>query len=404
MESQKVKKGDTVETTIRDVAFGGDGVGLVNDLVIFVPFAVDGDRIRVELAGLKKKFARGEIKEILEPSPQRTAPVCPYFARCGGCRYQHIRYPHQLELKERQVREAFARIGKFPVPPLAPAKPSAAIYNYRGKAEYHINCGGENTIAIGFVHVSGSGVVDIRECMIVDDSINRACEAFRNALRAGEEKLRGRRLTLWSDAAEGGAISDLSSSSSVTRFVGSRSFLVPSRGFFQANCSMVETLAAEVIDLCALTGRETVLDCYCGSGLFALFALPRARRVFGIEGDRNAVRCAAINMGEEGKSKAKFFPGDAARVMGTEFVKGRMAVDVVILDPPRTGCSRKVLDALVALKPERVVYVSCNPATQARDCRYLAERGFLLKRLLPIDMFPQTGHIEVVGLLERREE
>ncbi len=399
-----MKEGDVVETTIRDVAFGGDGVGLVNDLVIFVPFAVDGDRIRVNVTGRKKKFARGEIREILEPSPYRTVAVCPYFGRCGGCRYQHVRYPHQRELKERQVREAFARIGKLAAPPVAPLIPSSRIFNYRGKAEYHVSRGPENTLAIGFIHVSGSGVVDIAACLIVDDSINRACSEFRKALFAGEEQLRGTRLTLWSNQpgkAEVRAIPGSGHPPHVERFLGDRRLLVPSGGFFQANLSMVEALAAQVIDMCALTGRETVLDGYCGSGLFALLALPHARRLFGIEADGDALRCAAINLGAEGNDKAQFFPGDVGKVMGKEFVKRRVKVDVVILDPPRTGCSRKTLDALAALRPDRIVYVSCNPATQARDCGYLAERGFALKRLQPIDMFPQTGHIEVVGLLER---
>jgi tRNA/tmRNA/rRNA uracil-C5-methylase (TrmA/RlmC/RlmD family) len=399
-----MNEGDIVETTIRDVAFGGDGVGLVNGMVIFVPFAVDGDRIMVEVTGMKKKFARGEIKEILEPSPYRTAPACRYFGRCGGCRYQHVRYPHQLELKERQVREAFARIGKLAFPPVVAVKPSSRTVHYRGKAEYHVSRGPENKMEIGFISVSGSGVVDIEECLIVDDSINRACGEFRKVLLADEEKLRGTRLILWSGPpGEVGvrAIPHSGCPPQIERFVGDRRLLVPSGGFFQANLFMVEALAGQVIDMCALTGRETVLDGYCGSGLFALFALPQARRVFGIEADRDALRCAAINLGAEGNDKATFFPGDVGRVMGREFVKRRVKADVVILDPPRTGCSRKALDALAALQPDRVVYVSCNPATQARDCGYLAERGFALKRLQPIDMFPQTGHIEVVGLLER---
>ncbi len=399
-----MKEGDRVTTTIRDVAFGGDGVGVVNGMAIFVPFTVDGDRVLVEVTGMKKKFARGELREILEPSRHRTVPACPYFGHCGGCRYQHVGYLRQLELKERQVREAFSRIGKFTSPPVQSVRPSPRIFNYRGKAEYHVSGGPEKGLEIGFIHVSGSGVVDIGECLLVEDSINRACTKFRKALLAGEERLRGTRLAVWSalPGEEAGTVAaGAGHGAQVARVVGPRRLLVPAGGFFQANLSLVEELVAQVIDLCALTGRETLLDAYCGSGLFALFALPRACRVFCIEGDEEALGCAAANLGAEGKDKARFFAGDVGRVLRKEFVKGGLKADVVVLDPPRTGCTRRALDALAALQPGRIVYVSCNPATQARDCAYLAERGFTLASLHPIDMFPQTGHIEVVGLLER---
>jgi len=185
----------------------------------------------------------------------------------------------------------------------------------------------------------------------------------------------------------------------IPRIVKDRTFLVPAQGFFQANIYLVEQLVDAVVSMCALTGRESVLDAYCGSGLFSMFLAPAARQIFGIEERESSVVCARSNIDRAGYDNAAFTIGDVGEVMGSQFVASQQFLDVVVLDPPRTGCPGKVLSFINRLRPNRIVYVSCNPATQARDCRFFADHGYTLQGLQPFDMFPQTSHIEVVALL-----
>lgn len=185
----------------------------------------------------------------------------------------------------------------------------------------------------------------------------------------------------------------------VPRIVKGGTFLVPAQGFFQANLHLVEQLVDTVVAMCALTSGESVLDAYCGSGLFSMFLAPAARRIFGIELWEKAVACARENLARAGHDNADFIIGDAGEVMQSQFVARQQFLDVLVLDPPRTGCPGKVLSSANRLRPTRIVYVSCNPATQARDCRFFADHGYTLQSLQPFDMFPQTSHVEVVALL-----
>ncbi len=398
-----MKIGDPVETVIGDVAFGGDGVGRVSDLVLFVPFTVDGDVVEVQITEVKKRYARGRLVRIVHPSPHRVAPSCPHYTRCGGCRMQHIAYTHQREIKRRQVEQAFGRIAKLPLPQVLPVIPSPRPLGYRGKAEFHL-AGGRGGRRIGLMALSTNDLVEVERCGIVDESINRQYRELREALRSGSVRIGGDRQVIWSDepgeppmemAIGSGRAPD------VTRVVRGRRLAVPSRGFFQANVALVGELVDRVVGMSALSGRETVVDAYAGAGLFSLFLGERAGRLFGIEGDREAVRCAGINLRRQGLREAEFFPGDVAAVLDGEFVRKGMTADVVVLDPPRDGCGGEVIEKVAAVRPERIVYVSCNPATQARDVGQLAACGYALRHLQPLDMFPQTAHIEVVALLTR---
>jgi 23S rRNA (uracil1939-C5)-methyltransferase len=185
----------------------------------------------------------------------------------------------------------------------------------------------------------------------------------------------------------------------VPRIVKGRTFLVPAQGFFQANLYLVEQLVDTVVAMCALTGRETVLDAYCGSGLFSMFLASAARRILGVELWMKAINCARDNLAKAGYDNADFIAGDVGDVMESRLIASGQSFDVLLLDPPRTGCQGKVISSIKEMKPKRIVYVSCNPATLARDCRFLAEHGYILQSLQPFDMFPQTGHTEVVALL-----
>jgi len=393
------------------VAFGGDGVAKVSDLVLFVPFTVDGDEAEVEITGIRKRYARGRLVRIITPSRHRVPPVCPYYTCCGGCRMQHIAYGHQLELKRRQVEEAFKRIANIFPSPVAPLIPSPRPFGWRGKAEFHLAGGRGWPRRTGLMALAGHELIEVERCGIVEESINRKYRAFRDALRSGEIRVPGERQVIWSD--EPGErpteiFTGLGRPPDVERVVRGRRLTVPGRGFFQANVALVGELVEQVVGMCGLTGRETVIDAYGGSGLFSLFLGPWAGRLFGIEGDREAVRCAGINLRREGLPQAEFLHGDVADILRNEFAERRRTAEVIVLDPPRDGCGEGVLEGVVALHPERIVYISCNPATQARDVRFLAGRGYGLRLLRPLDMFPQTAHIEVVALLtwgaESREQ
>lgn len=394
--------GEYIKTGIQDVAFGGDGVGRNEGRVIFVPFTVDGDEAEVEITEVRKRYARGRLLRILVPSDHRVTPLCRYYTRCGGCRMQHITYAHQLELKHRQVTETFRRIAKLVHPSALPVIASPRPYGYRGKAEFHLADGRGGSRRVGLMAMASHDLVDIERCEIVDESINQKYRNFREALLGGRLCYQDDRLIVWSDErgefpAEGPT--EFWKSPEITRTVGAKRMSVPYKGFFQANVSLVSEMVKQVLQTSALSGRETVIDAYGGAGFFSLFLGERAGRIFGIEGDREAVRCATLNLRRAGHVQAEYFAGDVDAVLRGEFAPRGLKVDVVILDPPRDGCGEGVIDAVAAIRPERIVYVSCNPATQARDIRLLSEYGYTLHRLQPIDMFPQTAHIEVIATL-----
>lgn len=395
--------GDRVEVAIGDVAFGGDGVGRLADLVLFVPFTVDGDQAEVEITEVRKRYARGRLIRVLRPSPHRTAPACPDYGRCGGCRMQHVDPEHRLGLLQRQIAEVFKRIAGTERPAPLPVIPSPLGLGWRGKADFHLAGRGRER-RIGLMALASHELVAVERCGIVAESINAKLAALRRGLSSGRIRATAERQVLWSDE-PGEPPTDVFTGAGrapdVVRVVRGRRLTVPGRGFFQANLSLVEELAAQVTGLCRLTGRETVIDAYGGSGLFSLFLGQGAGRLYGIEGDSEAVRCARINLARAGLVPEGFFCGDVGEVIRAEFLSRGRGADVVLLDPPRDGLSGGALAGVAALRPRRIVYVSCNPATQARDVRLLAGRGFTLERLQPLDMFPQTGHVETVALLAR---
>ncbi|TRZ47896.1 class I SAM-dependent RNA methyltransferase [bacterium] len=315
---------------------------------------------------------------------------------------QHIAYPYQLELKRRQVAETFRRIAKLSLPPVASVIASPRPYGYRGKAEFHLAGRRSGPRRMGLMVPASHDLIEVERCEIVDESINRKYRSFQEALRSGLLHFRNERQIFWSDE-PGESPTDVvigsRTAQAITRMVLGKRITVPYGGFFQANVSLVGELVEQVVAMSALSGRKTVVDAYGGAGLFSLFLGPRAGRIFGIEGDREAVRCAGLNLRREGLMQAAVYPGDVADILENEFVSRGITVDVVILDPPRDGCGKGVIDAVAAIRPERIIYVSCNPATQARDVRLLAELGYTLHLLQPLDMFPQTAHIEVVALL-----
>jgi 23S rRNA (uracil1939-C5)-methyltransferase len=385
-----LKVGDIATLKLDGVAFGGVALGRIEGVVVFVPFGVDGDEVRIEITEVKKNYCRARIEEILVPSPARIEAKCPYFTICGGCQYQHISYEHQLELKEKQVAESFERIGRVKAPPVGKIIPSPLVYNYRGKAEFHIDLDDKGELRVGFIDEGGAFPVDIERCEIVDETINNEMKKLRDDIASGKRTVDETRNIIWSQ-------NDFLAAPLIPRTVKGKEFRVPYSGFFQTNLSLVDELVDTVIRMGNFEDSDTVCDCYCGSGLFSLFLAPRVKKILGIEGDGQSVKCARANLRDHELTNAKFFKGDVEKLLRENVIKGKVPVDAVLLDPPRIGCARKVLDAIAKIRPAKIVYVSCDPVTQARDIRYLMERGFSLRELQPIDMFPQTGHIEVVA-------
>lgn len=397
--------GDHTEVLINTVAFGGDGIGKLLDLVVFVPFTIEGDLCDIKITAIKKNYLKGHLEKLLKPSHARTKPLCPYYQTCGGCQYQHVNYSHQTAIKQRQVRETFERIGKIKTPDIRKIIPSPQIYHYRGKADFQIQTSKGSAPAIGFIDTSNRLLIPIERCEIVDESINATLSDLRQNLEAHKTGWREDRHTIWSDPNGKFASanpSDLRKPKYIERSVKGKHFQVPYNGFFQTNTALVDKLVDTVEDMCSLVGNETVLDAYCGSGLFAIFLATKAKQVLGIDSDGPAIRCAKINCRNEGLDHAAFYRGDVAAIMKAALIEEKIPIDCVVLDPPRSGCEKDVLDAVIALKPSKTIYVSCNPATQARDIRYLIDRGASLKYIQPLDMFPQTAHIEAVALLEIR--
>ena len=383
---------DRVVIKIESVAFGGEGVGRVDNFVVFVPFAAPEDELEIEIVQLKKKFARGKILQIVKPSPMRVSPLCRYYENCGGCCYQHLNYEYQLEIKKKQVEEVFRKIGKIATPPVVKIIAASNIYNYRGKAEFHSSMT-SNGCKIGFLDVSGREIVDIERCEIMEETINDKL----HILRQNKQQLRNNdaRLAIWS-----GLSAD--KTGTVTRMVGGETFLVPRGGFFQANLYLTDQLVDEVCRLALSKEINTLIDAYCGSGLFSIFLASYAKGVVGIEISEKSVKYAQINAENADVKNVRFVQGKVENILPGEFLSSKKEINLIVLDPPRSGCSESVWKAIADLKPQKVIYISCNPATQARDVKYLNERGYALLSLVPVDMFPQTEHIEVIGLLATR--
>ena len=386
---------DRITIKIESIAFGGDGVGRIDNFVVFVPFSAPDDELEIEITQLKKKFLRGRILKIIKPSPFRAKPLCRYYEICGGCCYQHLSYEHQLQIKKKQVEEAFWKIGKIASPPVLEPIAAPKAYHYRGKAQYHA----QNVLSswqIGFLDVSGGNLVDIEHCEIMEETINEKMRVLRENEKL--ESIKDEQLTIWSDF----PIEQPGKKESIVRVVKGENFLVPRDGFFQANLYLTDQLVDEVCRLAANNEINTLVDAYCGSGLFSIFLSSCAKNVIGIEINEKSVKYAQINAENAGVKNVKFVCGDVEDVLRKNILPPEDKIDLIILDPPRSGCEKELLNAIVDLQPLKIIYVSCNPATQARDVKYLNEYSYNLRSLLPVDMFPQTEHIEVIGFMERR--
>jgi len=449
----KPKRGDLLELVVDDLAFGGEGVGRADGYVVFVRGGLPGDRLRVRMLESRSRFGRAVIDAVLVPSPDRVEAPCPYFGRCGGCRLQHLAYPAQLAFKEKQVRDCLERLGGLPPFELRPIVPAPAPYGYRNKMEF--------TVAGPALHVGmheaerWDVVLDIERCLLQSDTMNALLDEVRVQARA-------RGLSVWDQRSERGLlrfvavregqrtgeamvnivgsaadvetlvpvaealrarvpattsvvlnVNDTKSSVAtgseehlllgrdhITERLGEVTFRVSAGSFFQTNTAQAERLFALVGEACELTGEEIVLDLYSGTGAISLLLAARARHVYGIELAPAAVADAVRNAQANGITNCTFLTGEVRHVLPALAADG-VRPAVVVADPPRAGFHPKALGALAGVAPARLVYVSCNPSTLARDVGDLVRQGYRLDWVQPVDMFPQTPHIEAVARLTR---
>lgn len=364
---------------ITDLAFGGEGLGRVDDFVVFVPFVIPGERVEVELVEVKKQFARARLVRILAPSPDRVEARCRHFGECGGCQYQHLAYEAQLRWKRKQVGDLLEKIGGFSRELVRPVVPCAQPYGYRNRLMVRSQWNkAEQRLVVGFLPAAGRHVVDIQECAIAEPVLNdRIREVRLHPPPRGGLKVVVRALP------EG--------------------WEVPADSFFQNNRFLLPELVQTVRNALRAGGARHLLDVYCGVGFFGIELSADVDSFVGIEYDRMAIRAARRNAAARGVTNGEFIAGDADERLAE--VLGRVPPDrtAVILDPPRVGCRSSSLAHLRAQRPAQVLYVSCHPATLARDLNALCAEGvYGLAGVVPLDMFPHTQHVECVAELRAR--
>jgi 23S rRNA (uracil1939-C5)-methyltransferase len=403
----------SVRLTLDDMAAGGDAVGRHEGQVIFVPLALPGETVQVRLMEQRKSFARGELVAIESPSPERVTPPCPYFGRCGGCQWQHASYTAQLAYKERIVHGQLVRIGKQEDPVVRPMLGMADPWRYRNHVQLRVTSEGR----VGYYALKSHTIVPVAECPIAHEQLLPMWSALDDcgaradllSLRAGVHT--GEQLALIEGQeqkpptppealpysclyrAPNGAKHLLSGRDHYHEELLGRRLRVSAGAFFQVNTLQAERMIVLLREYLQLEADETLLDAFCGVGALGLLLATEGVRLLGIESWEPSVRDAVHNAQGQGT----FWVGDVAEVLAHR----RPAADAIVLDPPRAGCTPETLAALAATGARRIAYVSCDPATLARDIARLGEHGYVLVETQPVDLFPQTFHIECVALLSR---
>jgi tRNA/tmRNA/rRNA uracil-C5-methylase (TrmA/RlmC/RlmD family) len=371
--------GDKVRLTIEDIAFGGEGVGRVGDFVVFVPFVAPGETVEAELIEVKKRFGRARLLNILDSSPERVAPPCRYFGACGGCQYQHLSYAAQLRVKHKQITDLFARVGGFSGLAIDPVIPCPSPYGYRNRLMIRSQWDKfKQGLNIGFIRADSRLVVDIEECQIAEPALNEQIARVRR-----HPPPKGGLKVVLRVAAEG--------------------WEVPRDSFFQNNFFLLPALVETVRERWREGGARFLIDAYCGVGFFSVELADLAEEFVGVEVDVAAIKAARQNAAARGRSNGQFLAGDTEELLPRLLRRFDASQTAVILDPPRTGCPASVLENLRDLPPRQVIYISCHPATLARDLNVLtAGHVFEVSKIVPLDMFPQTQHVECVADVRRK--
>lgn len=366
--------GEHLTLTITDIAFGGEGVARFEDFVVFVPFVQVSEIVEVEITETKKRFARARLIRVIQPATDRVAPGCRYFGDCGGCQYQHIAYPAQLKLKHKQICDLFQRIGGLDPTLVAPLIPCPQPYGYRNRIMIRSQWDKfKQGLNIGFIRADNRLVVDIEECPIAEPALN---EQIKQVRRHPPPK--------------GGL--------KVVLRIPPENWNVPRDSFFQNNFFLLPKLVEIARDRLRDAGTAHLVDVYCGVGFFSIELATLVKSFAGVELDRLAIEAARKNALARGLSNGEFIAGAAEELLAGLLERFTPQATSVLLDPPRKGCPPHMLELLRQVRPAQIIYVSCHPATMARDLNTLCADGvFSLAQITPLDMFPQTQHVETIA-------
>ncbi|WP_274422337.1 23S rRNA (uracil(1939)-C(5))-methyltransferase RlmD [Blautia sp. XA-2221] len=458
------RKNDIVTLDIVDCGTNGEGIGKADGFTVFVKDAVIGDRVTAKIMKAKKNYGYGRLMEILTPSPDRVEPVCPSARQCGGCQLQALSYEKQLEFKAAKVRGHLERIGGFTDLPMEPVLGMEEPFHYRNKAQFPVGRNRDGKIVTGFYAGRTHSIIENRDCALgvpqnkeILDRVIGYMETYgissydeatgkglirhvftRCGYHTGEIMVcivaNGSKLPYQQELVEslreipgmvsitlninknrnnvilGEKIQVLWGQEYITDKIGDISYQISPLSFYQVNPQQTWKLYSKALEYADLHGEETVWDLYCGIGTISLFLAQKAKFVRGVEIVPAAIEDARRNARLNGIRNAEFFVGKAEEVLPDYYADyaahhpGENArADVIVVDPPRKGCDEVLLDTIVEMQPDRVVYVSCDSATLARDLKYLCERGYQVKKVCPVDMFPMTVHVETVVLLSQQK-
>lgn len=373
--------GDLLTLKISDIAFGGEGVARTNDFVVFVPFVALGETVEAEVTETKKNFARARLVRVLEPSPERTQPGCRYFGECGGCQYQHLNYSTQLQVKHKQIRDILQRVGGIDPTVVTAPLPCPKPYHYRNRIMVRSQWDKfKQGLNLGFIRFDNRLVVDLEECPIAEEALNvQLREVRKNPPPKGGIK--------------------------VVLRIPPEGWVVPRDSFFQNNFYLLPQLVQTAKDRLRQAGTRYLIDLYCGVGFFTLELADQVERFIGVEIDRMAIKAAKENAARRGHENGQFLAASTEETIDNVLGHFPMSETTVLIDPPRTGCPRPALETLRRKAPAQVIYVSCHPATMARDLNVLChESVFELSQVVPLDMFPQTSHVECIADIRARHQ
>ncbi len=450
-----VAKNQIVELEITSLTAQGSGIGRIEGMAVFVPATAQGDVIRAKILKVAKNYAFGKIEEILCPSPDRVVSQCPQFPKCGGCLTRHISYEAELKAKEQQVKDALTRIGGFSDLEVLPIIGADHPDHYRNKAQLPVAAGADGGLHMGFYAPHSHRVVDAQTCLLqpeifrtVTDTVRQWAEKFQpqpyderthtgkfrhlyirygektgevmvclvvngNGLKGEQELVRMLRETVpglksvvvnhnreRTNVILGKKCRTIWGQDFITDELCGLRFKISPLSFYQVNRSQAERLYGIAKKYAGLTGKETLLDLYCGTGTIGLTMADQAKEIIGVEIVEQAVADAWENARRNGIPNARFLCADAPKA-AEQLAKEGVSPDVIVLDPPRKGCGEELVQVAAGMNPKRIVYVSCDPATLARDLKYFAQRGYAPRQAVPVDLFPRTGHVETVVLLSK---
>jgi 23S rRNA (uracil1939-C5)-methyltransferase len=389
------EEGRTLEVIVERILPGGAGLAHAEGRTVLVGLAAPGDHLVVEIERTQGRVSFARIKEITKPSPLRIEPPCPYFGRCGGCDFQQLNYQSQLEAKVEMIRDCLRRIARAEPPGEIPITPSPLEWRYRARAQWQYDA---RRKLLGYYERGTREVCDIAECPVLVPEVQEVLTILRERVK-GNSMPQGMSDFQAVAGDEGTSVApplEEDSTSEVSREIGGHRYRFSAEGFFQINQSLLPELVRFAVD--GATG-ENALDLYCGVGLFTLPLAERFRRVTAIEGVASAVEYARRNLADARLTNATVECASVGEWLRAN-ADGLAPVDLVLLDPPRTGLEEGAAAALLALRPRRITYVSCDPATLARDLREMFDAGYTLHHLRAFDMFPQTHHVETVAFLQ----